>query len=175
MIEIDLRDSSEEFNKFDDFLKQIPDGCTEDLRVIISGLGGYVMEQAFYIDFFDRYEGNVTLVCSEAVASADGDIFLFSNTKKELSVGASCLLHQCNGIIANFQNPAFIPSERYKQKLAEVTNDFFNEKCKQILDEEDFAVFESGEDLILTGEKLRQVTERAEKAFWKGKKTKGER
>lgn len=170
MIEIDLRDSSEELNKFDAFLKKIPDGCTEDLRIIISGFGGYADEMFFYLDFFNRYEGNVTLVCPDYVASADAFFFLLSNTRKELAVGASCMLHLGNAKCNNVETPILIPVRDLYIRINHEQDIFLTEKCRQILDDEDFAVFESGEDLILTGEKLRQVTERAEKAFWKAKK-----
>jgi len=52
-----------------------------------------------------------------------------------------------------------------KRRL-ELGNEFISSKLKPLLDEEDFDFIMTGEDFILSGEKLRQVVQRAENLFW---------
>lgn len=167
MLELDLEYSCEETYNFDKFLKKIPDGCREDLHIHLNGPGGYTDEMSMYLDFFDRYEGNVTLVCEYETCSADSILFLLSNTKKELSSGASCLLHQSSNIHRSLEYPSLTPIVELQKRSIKILNEYFSANLRLILDKEDFDFFETGEDLIVAGEKLRQVTERAEKLFWK--------
>jgi len=83
MLELDLEYSCEETYNFDKFLKKIPDGCREDLHIHLNGPGGYTDEMSMYLDFFDRYEGNVTLVCEYETCSADSILFfVFKHQKR---------------------------------------------------------------------------------------------
>jgi len=51
MLELDLERPCEELYNFDKFLKKIPDGCTEDLRIHLNGGGGYAEEMSMYLVF----------------------------------------------------------------------------------------------------------------------------
>ena len=170
MLELDLERANEEWNNFDKFLKKIPDACTEDLHIHLNGPGGHANEMVMYLDFFDRYAGNVTLTCEFEMNSADSVLFLFSNTKKELSPFATCMIHKA---FNSYDCMEYRSKSHYKDfylKILADFNEWLSAKFKLILDEEDFAFYETGEDLVLSGEKLRQVTARAEKLFWtKGK------
>lgn len=167
MLELDLERPSEEWNNFNAFLKKIPDGCTEDLHVQLNGPGGHVNEMIMYLDFFDRYAGNVTLRCDFELNSADSVLFLFSNTKKELSPCATCLIHKAYNSCDCLEYRSKSSYNEFNLKIQIDFNEYLSSKFKLILDDEDFKFYESGEDLVLSGEKLKQVVHRAEKIFWK--------
>ncbi len=167
MLELDLERPCEELYNFDKFLKKIPDGCTEDLRIHLNGGGGYAEEMYMYLDFFDRYEGNISLVCEYEINSADSLLFLISNTKKELAPGASCMLHLASNTHRSLEYFSTAQNNDFCKRRLELGNEFISSKLKPLLDENDFDFIMTGEDLILTGEKLKQVAARAENCFCK--------
>lgn len=78
-------------DSFENFISYIPDGCTEDIVIYHEGPGGYVTVLTKFLDFFNRYEGTVTIVDTGLSASCDANLLLFSNTKK------SCFLFRQYG------------------------------------------------------------------------------
>ena len=73
-------------DSFIDLISSIPDGCTEPLTIYLDQpydtFDGFVFE---FIDFFNSYKGEVTLVATGNLTNSTALFFLCSNTKKVIS------------------------------------------------------------------------------------------
>ena len=154
-----LSDSCEKIGKFYDFLSKIPDGCKANLRLYIDGPGGFAVEYLRYLDFFERYEGNITILAGWAIASADANLFLLSDTKKLIKPDTICIIHK-SALPYHDENALEL-------KTAHFMDTVLLQKYRKILNEQEYKILESGEDLILQGKRLEQGTRLAEKVFWK--------
>ena len=154
-------------DSFEKFISSIPDGCTEDIVIYHEGPGGYVTVLTKFLDFFNRYEGTVTIVDTGFSASCDANLLLFSNTKKVVSYSASMVIHK---VFMNYSSLA-LKSTRQDFKQAnehlKMQNTTMDNLYRQILNDDEYKIYNSGENLHLHSNRIIELAAKAEELWFK--------
>lgn len=158
-------------DSFIDLISSIPDGCTEPLTIYLDQpydtFDGFVFE---YIDFFNSYKGEVTLVATGNLTNSTALFFLCSNTKKVISPVSSLELSKTD--FAIFSTAAYDKeSNKIKMTLTKYFHAFQKSIYSQLLNMEEMETYHSGEIVFIAPDRMKEVVVQAEKLFHIPKQT----
>lgn len=159
-----------ELDKFKEFIASIPDESKEDLTIYLNGSGGDVSVMFNYLDFFENYKGNITLVVTEKIISADFFLFVLSNTRKKVSPMANGYWHKAFIGEMSLSNNKEVVIHRYRaMETVDRLNGYFESKIYPLFTSEEIQVYESNEDVFLNAYRMQELAMKAEKLFFREK------
>lgn len=168
MIYRTLRSEFETVEGFENFINSMQ-GQSDDLTIYLSGEFHEYYWCFKFQDFINRYSGEVTIVAPADSNYAAAILFVTTNSKKVVAPTSTLRFGKPWWVLNSGISREQKAENEKSNKQGAHTTAYVDGVLKQILTEEEYAVYESGDFVSLYYDRCKEVAALAEKLYYKPK------
>ena len=168
MIYRTLRSEFENIEGFENSINSMQ-GQSDDLTIYLSGEFLKYHWAFKFLDFINRYCGEVTIVAPADSNFAAAILFVTANSNKVVAPTSTLRFVKPFWIVSSGKSRAHRADNEKGEKQGFYTTAYVDGVLKQILTEEEYAVYESGDFITLYYDCCKEIAALAEKLYYRPK------